>query len=58
MDQVWIGPMLKGIQYWKDQTKIAYWKKNETIMLDCHIAQNPLQREWGNFPFANWNGIF
>ena len=22
------------------------------------IAQNALQREWGNFPFANWNGIF
>ena len=21
------------------------------------IAQNALQREWGNFPFANWNGI-
>ena len=21
-------------------------------------AQNALQREWGNFPFANWNGIF
>jgi len=20
-------------------------------------AQNALQREWGNFPFANWNGI-
>ena len=20
-------------------------------------AHNPLQREWGNFPFANWNGI-
>ena len=22
-----------------------------------HMAQNALQREWGNFPFANWNGI-
>ena len=21
------------------------------------IAQNALQREWGNVPFANWNGI-
>ena len=21
------------------------------------IAQNPLQWEWGNFPFVNWNGI-
>ena len=21
------------------------------------MAQNALQREWGNFPFANWNGI-
>ena len=22
-----------------------------------HIAKNALQREWGNFPFANWSGI-
>ena len=22
-----------------------------------NIAQNALQWEWGNFPFANWNGI-
>ena len=21
------------------------------------LAQDALQREWGNFPFANWNGI-
>ena len=21
-------------------------------------AQNALQQEWGNFPFAYWNGIF
>ena len=21
------------------------------------IAHNALQRQWGNFPFANWNGI-
>ena len=23
----------------------------------CYTAQNALQQEWGNFPFANWNGI-
>ena len=21
------------------------------------LAQNPLQWEWGNFPFVNWDGI-
>ena len=28
---------------------------NKNVRL--HYAQNALQREWGNFPFANWNGI-
>ena len=26
--------------------------------LETNNAQNALQQEWGNFPFANWNGIF
>ena len=25
---------------------------------NCILAKNALQQEWGNFPFANWNGIF
>ena len=33
---------------------ILYLEKPSVIV----IAQSPLQREWGNFLFANWNGIF
>ena len=31
------------------------WIWNRSFKWDT--AQNALQREWGNFPFANWNGI-
>ena len=34
--------------------------ENRFYSLFCnytHYAQNALQQEWGNFPFANWNGI-
>ena len=36
-----------------------WWEQNMTSHYDLlsYSAQNPLQREWGNFPFANWNGI-
>ena len=29
----------------------------ELVHFYGYLAQNPLQREWSNFPFANWNGI-
>ena len=40
--------MLRGISYVTPKA----WKSLEDI------AQNALQREWGNFPFANENEIF
>ena len=27
------------------------------VFIISNLAQNLLQREWGNFPFANWNRI-
>ena len=30
---------------------------NRSQQWEINITQNALQREWGNFPFANWNGI-
>ena len=36
--------------------KLSRPKKDTRTSL-LNKAQNALQREWGNFPFANWNGI-
>ena len=34
------------------------WKNRLFVLMSLRdIAQNALQQEWGNFPFANWNGI-
>ena len=30
---------------------------NRSQQWEINIAKNALQREWGNFPYANWNGI-
>ena len=27
------------------------------LLIALDIVQNALQREWGKFPFANWNGF-
>ena len=35
---------------------MKYWLHN-VANYTFDYAQNALQREWGNFPFANWNGI-
>ena len=36
---------------------IASFKKMKIVLFLKDYAQNALQREWGNFPFANWNRI-
>ena len=38
----------------------AAWGKFKICITICFVpdtAQNALQQEWANFPFANWNGI-
>ena len=32
------------------------YKESSYHIVQGDTAQNPLQRKWGNFPFANWNG--
>ena len=37
---------------------IKYYQLNSKWLIRSpFFAQNALQQEWGNFPFANWNGI-
>ena len=37
---------------------INFFGHSSFLLPKSKLAQNALQREWGNFPFANWNGIF
>ena len=47
---------LLGLCNWWHMTWI-YAAKTVPMLKPDNIAQDALQREWGNFPFANWNGI-
>ena len=47
--------------YWEFTTQQSHIRDpGVTLQLIIEVwntAQNALQQEWGNFPFANWNGI-
>ena len=67
---IWVGTFAKLSLNHEFFIKWQTWKKlkNSIRYSNVHvrrtlikkllnIAQNALQQEWGNFPFANWNGI-
>ena len=49
-DQIWTS------QGQEKQPFLQFYESNEYLCLGFGLS-HALQREWGNFPFTNWNGI-
>ena len=59
----------ENMKFWKSASSsififLLWFSKHIILSFECikmsrkyFWAQNALQQKWGNFPFANWNGI-